>query len=225
MKYIYPRSLNDFKKFTENANINCLVQFGMTVEELQALDREQRTDEMDIWLLNYDRLIPLGMHACTVNRICWLFESLFDDYKPSAAKDEFDYTILKSGVDYSKTLYNQIATIYSDYRLLLSDFMVKAKNERIEKDDIDVKRQFLKDEFKSQCDMVCPDETVLTDIVLDLCYRSNSSKSFAWDMCGGQIVKNLLKKHDNIINIPIQSENGEIEYNGLKFEMQKEILK
>ena len=65
----------------------------------------------------------------------------------------------------------------------------------------------------------------MTDIVLDICYQHENGKQFAWDICGDVIIKNLLKKNDNIIFFPeVVSGSGEFEYCGRQFEMRKKIL-
>ena len=51
----------------------------------------------------YKKLMPVGDNPCTINRIAWLFEDTFKTYLSNYIKTkEFDYSILKSGVEYSK---------------------------------------------------------------------------------------------------------------------------
>ena len=79
--------------------------------------------------------------------------------------------------------------------------------------------------FRSRCLELCSNEEELCNIVLDLCYQTEHSKQFAWDICGDVIIKNLLKKNDNIIFFPeVVSGSGEFEYCGRQFEMRKKIL-
>ena len=70
------------------------------------------------------------------------------------------------------------------------------------------------------CDSVCPDDMVQCEIVLDLCYNSQNAKSFAWNIAGEQIIKNLLAKNDNTMVIPVKDEGGEILFNGVRYTMQ-----
>jgi hypothetical protein len=74
--------------------------------------------------------------------------------------------------------------------------------------------------FKEQCDTLCLPEETLCDIVVDICYSSNKSKQFAWDMCGEQMVRNLLKSKNNILSYPAKDENGDFEFKGELYSMK-----
>ena len=64
----------------------------------------------------YKKLMPVGDNPCTINRIAWLFENTFKSYISEFSKTrEFDYSILKSGVEYSKNDYQKIAKLKAEY--------------------------------------------------------------------------------------------------------------
>lgn len=76
--------------------------------------------------------------------------------------------------------------------------------------------------FRKQCFEICPSEEEMCNIVLDLCYQSENSKKFAWDVCGDVIIKNLLQRNDNVIHFPqVVSGDGEFEYCGRRFAMKE----
>jgi hypothetical protein len=54
-----------------------------------------------------------------------------------------------------------------------------------------------------------------------LCYDSNNSKQFAWDIAGDIILGNLLLKNESVVRFPMQDTNGDIEFNGLRFSMKE----
>ena len=81
-------------------------------------------------------------------------------------------------------------------------------------------RNLLNERFKRECIKICPNKYELCNILLDVCYeKSLSSKRFVWEMCGDVIVQNLIKKNNGKIFVPIQSENGNFEFAGMKFQM------
>ena len=84
-------------------------------------------------------------------------------------------------------------------------------------DDIssESQRQIFIEKFKEKCSFV--DEDSLCNIVLDLCYNTNTSKQFAWDICGETILCNLLKRNKYRVNYIERDENGELEFSGEKF--------
>ena len=53
--------------------------------------------------------------------------------------------------------------------------------------------------------------------MLDLCYTTNKSKTFAWEMCGATIIDNLLKQNGYQIHYLEADDNGDVEYQGRKF--------
>ncbi len=81
-------------------------------------------------------------------------------------------------------------------------------------------------QFKASCEKICPDEKELCDIIIDLCYSSEKSKQFAWDVCSKTILHNLLEKNNYIISYPVLTNNtGEFEFGGEQFNIHTKILK
>jgi len=167
--------------------------------------------------------MPVGMNDCTMNKICWNVEKKFDNYVSTLiSNNDFDYRILKSNVDYSQKNYNNIESIYKCYIEAQKSYYVKAKQQRIEKEDRNIKYQLFKEQFKQECSNVCSNEKELCDILLDMCYSNNKSKQFVWDICGNVIIDNLLEKNNNQITYLVQDSDGDVEYCGNKF---KKIIK
>lgn len=220
MTYVYPNLARDHKTYMKNNERGAVMRFGSygigSIAELEAY--EPKTQEMIDYLQYYYKLIPTGINACVVNRIAWIIEDAFKGYKPSKVTD-FDYTILKTGIDYPKATFRAINQIYQDYLQRVDSFMVKAKWERIDKEDVTLQKAVMLDDFRAKCAVVCPDEKMLCDIVLDICYNSNLRKSFAWDMCGEQIIKNLLAKNNNTMRFPVAADDGDITFRGNRFKM------
>ena len=77
----------------------------------------------------------------------------------------------------------------------------------------------IKDEFLEECLKACPNEEALCNIVLDVCYNSNSGKLFAWEMCGDVIINNLMNRYGHRISFPVANDEGEIEYAGSRYEL------
>lgn len=220
-RYVYPSENQKYQEYITNSNLKCNYTFGQDIAELEA--SEEKDPSALQFLDYYNRLMPLGTNACMVNRIAWIFESEFNGYKPSISND-FDYSILKSGVKYSAATFNKIQQIYNDYKIRSAEFMRRTFYERLEKDEIDIQKQFFKDEFIERCDCVCSDSVVLCDVVIDLCYNSKNSKSFAWDVAGTQIIENLLN-NTQAFSIPVTSDgNGEFTFNGVQYTMQNITL-
>jgi hypothetical protein len=223
MQYIYPSEraeLNDYKK---KNNEKCLMRFRITLDEL--LKKENKTKEEERFLYCYYDRMPLGNAPCTINRICWKIEELFDG-RYCNAESNFDYSILKSDAEYTNKVYNKIKKIYERYKKDTQNYMLYAKKERLKSDEKQIQKYLLKEQFRENCLKECPNEDELCNIVLDLCYtKSKNSKQFAWDICGETFMKNLLKRNGYKISYPELDENGDIEFNGMCFSMKETEIK
>jgi hypothetical protein len=169
--------------------------------------------------------MPVGTGNCVVNIICKKFEDEFDGYVSRHCTDAaFDYSILKSGAEYSVSQFKAVTRLFDDYSRRLKDYMVFVARERIDSDEAISRMIIMRHEFRNACDAICSNAESLCDMLLDVCYRKSCTKQFVWSICGEEIVANLLKKNGNMINFPVLDDEGDIEYGGNMFTfMSKEI--
>ena len=71
--------------------------------------------------------------------------------------------------------------------------------------------------FEEDCAKACPNRESLCNIILDVCYQKSCSKRFAWNMCGEDIIHNLLRHNDGYIRFPVEDTEGDIYYCGNTF--------
>ena len=80
--------------------------------------------------------------------------------------------------------------------------------------------------FGSACESICPNALELCEILLDMCYTTNKSKQFVWDVCGDTIIQNLLIKNNNTIHFPVLTETeGEFKFGGESFIIKEKKLR
>ena len=214
--YRYSQLKSDLDKYMKSVKSNCKIRFGKTLDDLCASD--YRTDEEEAFMYNYEKYMPISRAPGTMNRICWKIEDEFKtvDVLPDV---EFDRTILKSDAVYSQEEYDAIKELYDEYgKALLLISKGRTKNET-NGEDIEINILQLKERFMYECASVCPNNEVLANIVVDICYTSNKNKSFAWDMCGEEIFHNILKNNEHKIHFPVKDENGDIEFCGKRFSL------
>ena len=212
MRYIYPDLMREYNKFVKNTDKSALREFGMTVDELKSIPEDDLTTEQSDFLYYYNRRLPVGPADCVMNRICRRIESHFDGALVRFRKEQdepFDYTILKSGAEYKTSQYYKVKTLYEEYNKKLQAYKVYTARERVDKYDSD---QSLRD-----CSLICSSKSELCDIVLDLCYKRSATKKFAWDICGEEIIENLLRRHAGVVSYPCRDALGNIEYGGMSF--------
>lgn len=218
MRYIYPMLSKQYNTYIKNTDKNALREFQMTVAELKAIPKADRTERQEEFLKYYDFRLPVGVNPCVMNKICWRFEDEFDGHigkHNSAIK--FDYSIMRSEDEYTTKQFNSIKRLYDDYNKRLASYAIFADYERIDDCDSFIALSVMNDEFRKECYKICPNKSTLCNIILDICYTRNSTKRFAWSMCGSEIIHNLLQRNDNQISYPTLDSDGDIEFCENKF--------
>lgn len=218
MRYIYPMLSKQYNTYIKNTDKNALREFQMTVAELKSIPKSDLTERQEEFLRYYDFRLPVGINPCVMNKICWRFEDEFDGHigkHNSAIK--FDYSIMRSEDEYTTKQFNSIKRLYDDYNKRLVNYAIFADYERIDDCDSFATLSVMNDEFRKECYKICPNASMLCNIILDICYTRSSTKRFAWNMCGSEIIHNLLIKNDNKISYPTLDCDGDIEFCGNKF--------
>ena len=214
--YRYSQLKAELDKYMKSVKSNCKIRFGKTLDDLYASD--DKTEEEEAFIYNYEKYMPISRAPGTMNRICWRIEDEFKttDVLPDV---EFDRSILKSDAEYSQEEFDAVKSVYDEYNKNMQIFLKGIRKNDSDKTERDIVISQLKNEFSNICYSICPNSRVLTNIVVDICYTSNKNKSFAWDVCGNEIFKNVLANSNNKIQFPIKDENGDIEFCGNKFSL------
>lgn len=221
MIYVYSDLQAKNNKYTKNTDNGALMRFchyGIkNVNDL--IDYEPKTEEMTECLKRYDP--PVGTNVCTINRICWLFEKEFNGYLSKKSKPpDFDYSVLKCGVEYSQNVYSEIFNLYEEYKMRMHNFRKKQKSEHMDSFEITQQKALIVLDFRRQCETICTNEDELCDILADICYKNDSAKQFFWDIAGETAFSNLLKQNNNCISFPVVvKDGGEFTYCDLQFVM------
>lgn len=220
MIYIYPNLRKQYNTYIKDSNVCALMAFRLSIDELSHLPYSELTERQREFLQYYYKKMPVGTNDCVMNIICKKFEEEFDAYiSKHKSKYSFDYHILRGEADYTYTQYLEIKRLYEDYNRRLKSYALFAKYERTDDQSVAEAYWLMNSDFQESCSKVCPNAQSLCNIILDLCYQKNSSKRFAWSMCGNEIIHNLLEKSEMEISYPVISEDGDFEYCGEKFEI------
>ena len=192
----------------------------MTLNELLTLD-DVNEDQAE-FIKYYYRGLPVGIGNCVMNKICKRFEDEFDGFIRSMPKAEaFDYSILCSEAKYNTSQYYKILKLYEEYNSRIRSVAIANNNLKTDKNERQAVVSLLNNKFKEECSIICVNEDELCNIVLDMCYKKSATKRFAWIVCSDIMIKNLLKKNNYEINIPVLNKCGDIEFAGERFEVIK----
>ena len=225
MRYIYPALKKQYNTYIRNTNKSAMREFHMTVDELITLPPDKQTPKQKEFLHYYHSKMPVSDNGCVMNRICRKFEEAFDGYLSKVGShNHFDYTIMKSGAEYSRSQFTAISRLYENYNKKLKNFAVFTNYERVDEYDSYTVMQEMRNEFLQECILVCPNASTLCDIVLDICYQRKSTKRFAWEICGHEIIQNLLQRHGGVISYPALDDAGEIGFCGNRFSIRQEAI-
>lgn len=221
MTYVYPPLKKQYNTYITNTKKKAMREFRRDLSELLLSDPEQLSSAESEFVKYYHSRMPVGDSDCTMNRICHYIEDAFDGYvtkhKPSV---KFDYTIMKRGCKYSQRQYKALERLHREYGLRIQSYMQYVKSERIDDDEKIAWRSLLYQEFRSACDVISSNRFQLCDILLDICYRKESNKSFVWMMCPNEILENLLERSGRMISCPVLCDDGDVEYAGKRFRFE-----
>lgn len=219
-RYIYPDVNRRYTNYIVDTEQRCKFLFGCSLDEL--LHKDELTDEEVSFVEDYYTHFPVNDNGCVMNRLCHMVENEFNGYASKIkAESEFDYGILKSEYIYDSDTFDAIKLIYSEYTKAKRDLSEKMNSFKVSKEEFVAELKEIKTYYKHKCDEACSNSEELCNIVIDLCYKHNKSKAFAWDVSVDQIIKNLLDKNDSTLSYLTQSDDGNIEYDGIFFERKE----
>lgn len=225
MTYVYPTLKSKYGKYVKDNNADLQRKFWeynvSTIKELEEI--ENKPEEMKQFISHYYSGIKIGLNPCVVNRICWLFESEFPKLRLPKQCKEFDYGILKSDAVYSDVDFKKILRIYKKTLAEFESYFQASKYNNFRGDCVQYNYEDFANRVRAICNMECPNEDELCNIILDICYKTENSKRFAWMIAGETIIKNLLIKNGSKLTFPV-NEGHEFEYGGEWFSMKTIVL-
>lgn len=234
MVYVYPalkKEMDTYQKENKKYIMYWFSKYG--IYDLDDLQRyEPKTADMILGLDMRERFVPVNCNQCTMNRITQYLERQFhllsrQIHKILNSHAAFDYSALQSSTVYFKPTYNHIAEVYQRYMDRKQEQQNRYNTDRVEGYDEWMFNRMLADYFISESYRVCTNEDELCNIVVDICYRSEQSKQFAWDMCAPVMLSNLLNLKGQEISYPALSQDkteADFEYAGQWFKMTKKDM-
>lgn len=221
MTYIYPELRHEYNRNSKQVNDQVEMLFRMPLEQMRALPFCKLTEEQQRYLYYLDESLNVGTGNCVVNRVCRLIEDTFAGCLSRQNQNaSFDSSIMKSGRQYSNRMYYLLKEEFDEYNEKMQNIAIRRNIDRQAKQDCSADVIMINSEFRSRAQIICPDEDRLCDILVDLCYKSSSTKKYLWAVCPDMVIRNLLNKNDNLISFPTLSEDGDILYNGMTFEVK-----
>ena len=218
--YNYATEMQSYKKHQEKYELQAYQYWRMSLQDIISL--KDKTEEQKSFVESYLKYIPVDMSMSTMNKICFKIEKYMKDFKLKN-REQFDYSILKSGRQYNIKSKQQIEKLYKKYKHSIKTLVLECNDNCIteEAPEYNDYKDAIFDWFDEQCHLICPDDTELCDILVDICYSGRNQKELVWAICGEIIVNNLLKHNCEQLTFPEQvASDGDFEYMGKQFVMK-----
>lgn len=212
--YNYDTERVNYQKFIEEVNSKLIGLYGISFEDMLKMDN--LSEDVAKFVQYCSAKCPIDMSPSTMNRICRKIEEEFDG-NFSCEELEFDYSIYKSKNNVKRSSYAEIKGLCEHYLMNLKTLNSRKINNEEERKILLEDKDRLLETLIEDMTSICPNEESLCDILLDICYTGKMSKTIVWDVCGTQIIKNMLEKHDNTLTYPEKSENADFCCCGTKF--------
>lgn len=212
--YNYDTERINYQKFIEEVNSKSIGLYGISFEDMLKMDN--LSEDAAKFVQYCSAKCPIDMSPSTMNRICRKIEEEFDE-NFSCEELEFDYSIYKSKNNVKRSSYAEIKGLCEHYLMNLKTLNSRKINNEEERKILLEDKDRLLETLIEDMTSICPNEESLCNILLDICYTGKMSKTIVWDVCGTQIIKNMLEKHDNTLIYPEKSENADFCCCGTKF--------
>ena len=217
--YNYDKLKSEFMEYYKPNNQVCRVKYKCEIHELYK--KENKTEKELEFIRNYEFGSPVNVTPCLCNKIAWMVEDHFRDVSLLYKSEPFDCELLKNpSIQYSTNLYNKVKQIKEDYDKAVQLSLKTRLRTMGDSYEANENKDTMLENFTDLLYEVCGNEEVLCNVLVDICYNSNKSKSLLWDVCGDMLIRNLLKNKGNKLSFPLQSEDGDFTYKGLTFKME-----
>lgn len=225
-QYNYLSLKRDYDKYVKISNENAVSIYKKTLYEM--LHSENLTEEEQKFIGNYKRNLPLDESPSVMNKICWAVEKATDDLNFYISSVYSCYN-LSSGVMYNKEIYDVIKVICDNYRSSIKKESKNILTKNENSSEFAQNTSEVLDYYTKEMHIQCPNEEVLCDILIDLCYGNTKKEKYSqeilWAACGNVIIDRLLKSHNYKMRYPVKSDNPDFICCGTGFIMQEIIYR
>ena len=218
--YNYKNIQSKYNMFMKNIENNCIVRFGLGLKELK--NKIDKTQEELKFLKSAKYRSPVFDNPSAMNKICWYIEDVFKDIKLRVNKDEenFNKNIYMTCSKKYESKKEDIEKLFKEYKNAQKQYMIE-KGKLANKEENKCKREEFVNNFKQKAIDIYSNNEDLCNAIISTLYDTKANRQFVWDICGEQMITNLLNNNDNKYKYPVKCKDGDIEWNGLRFRMEE----
>ncbi|MFK7678804.1 hypothetical protein ACI3ER_12240 [Bacillus sp. Wb] len=226
--YLYKDTNRKYKKHYEEQNTTCQQKYGMTIEKLK-LKKRKTTEEMD-FINNFEEHSPVIDSDCVMNNICHHIESVnfkIRDIIKNADSSSIYNLYMNDEYPIDDEISKKIHKAYKAHNKMMSQIIAQSHLQESHKEgydeglsvDLKAGHELLKNKFLE----ICSNDYEVVNCLIHLIYEMNVStnKELMWNLYGDIIFENVKRNSGKTIMIPVEDDNGEIEYLGKNYSLRE----
>ena len=205
MVYLYPHYFRKYKKELDSADRYCWSRFGKSASDVLSFP-SNRVEEN--FCRNYYKYSYFIFSPSPMNRVCWHMEETLSTQEAHLREGNFEYKEIyssrKPNIDEDKL--KAMYTVMEKY-IVLKKVWRKSRGD-IKKDIWDSLSQIRNNVIRD----VTSNSQEIGDLAVALMEKTSRASSFSWNICGDDIVENILSRHGRQITIPLKDDYGDIKF-------------
>ncbi len=230
MGYIYPKMLEDHKKYQKKNNTKALRKTGKNINDL--FEKKDRTEVENQLVMQYNRFQPTLKNKCLMNELCSYVERADFDLKFFTRKkcEEFDYKKLLSE-DYvvrpKSVLYGRVDSLIKKYKNELQDIKFSTNlliNSSMSKKDVE---EFVQEIsfvnylyfLEKDIERIGINTSEVYNYFVEIIYsKYKQGYNILWDIFYEDILEHLNRGK---MVVPVENANGNVTYFGKKYSLME----
>ena len=232
MGYIYPKMLEDHKKYLRKNNMKTMRKAGKNINEL--FDKKERTETEEQLIMQYNRFQPTLKNKCLMNELCAYIERADFDLKffkkTNKSEEKFDYKKLLSD-DYvvrpKSVLYERVDNLIKKYKSRLQDINFSTNllmSSDMSKKDIE---EFVQEIsfvnyiyfLERDIERIGIQTAEIYNYFVEIIYEKyKQGYNIIWDIFYEDVLEKL---NTGKMTVPVEDENGDVIYFGKRYSLME----
>lgn len=223
-RYLYSSTNSKYNSFIKNFDNKTKNILGISLEELKA--KELLTGKEKKMLEGYHKYVPVLEDNSVMNNLCRYIESYnFDLRNKIKNSDESKIPeLLMRDKKVDEEIYKKVLNMYTFLKAAKTNEMAMNIGSPDTYRELIVNRA---NKFKERAYLTGYPMYKIADALIYIMYVTHpiKNKALLWEICGDIILENLLKKAKGKIKIPIQDDDGEIEYLNKRYSLDEIVIR
>lgn len=214
------RSRKDYKMALQEIELRANCYWGISADELLAIEDDDLNEEQRLVINHWADKLPCPLKDnSTMHRICKMTAQAIKDSKKNLKKEDLSQLLKDDEVEAGNV------SIEKEIEKLVNEFSIertriwgrKCFGDRDSVRKVKISETgILEETLKQDVLALHENEQLVINCFINACQRLKK-QYLIWTIFTDEVIQNLLKKHDYTMQIPIQDDNGDREYQSKRF--------